>query len=76
MTRPQVRPGRRYRLRNGETVGHIKPRLIDGKFAFWVGENERRGGTMTWQADGYYAPEVGVRPHPWDIVGLAKGSGN
>jgi hypothetical protein len=84
VTRPAwggtIKEGRRYRLRNGAIVTIVlktsygwtsaatgKTETLHG----WLGRVEGAAQRMTWQIDGWYAPECGVRPHELDIVATA-----
>lgn len=67
-TAPAIAPlfGRRYRLRNGQTVvlwGQHKEGFLVGDYRPPVAEQR-----YTCQPDGWYAPESGVRPHELDVV--------
>jgi hypothetical protein len=78
--RGTIKEGRRYRLRNGAVVTIVcrksyswtsaatgKTEMIEG----WLGRVAGAAERITWQLDGWYAPECGVRPHELDIVGTA-----
>lgn len=78
--RGTIKEGRRYRLRNGTVVTIVcrksyswtsaatgKTETIEG----WLGRVAGAAERVTWQLDGWYAPECGVRPHELDIVGTA-----